>query len=145
MKLLLTLLATALLMAGHAQNSPEKISLYYDELNDPQIIPAQFPGGSGEWMKYVRTSLSDSIADNISLKKGQKDSTQTVIISFFIDTTGSIVDIKVENPNFVHPKVAADVARVMKNAPKWIPARIQNGLPIIYKQRQTISFWVTRS
>jgi len=91
MKLLLTLLATALLMAGHAQNSPEKISLYYDELNDPQIIPAQFPGGSGEWMKYVRTSLSDSIADNISLKKGQKDSTQTVIISFFIDTTGSIV------------------------------------------------------
>ncbi len=119
MKSILTLLALAFLIKGNAQNNPIANTSNGSYVSDPQIIPAHFPGGIDEWVKYVQTTLHSSVAaDNIVLKKRQKDSAQTVTVSFFVDTTGSIMEVKVENPNRVHPKVASEIIRVIANGPK---------------------------
>jgi protein TonB len=60
-----------------------------------------------------------------------------------VDTSGNITEVKVENPEYVHPKVGAEAVRVIQQGPKWLPATI-NGGKVIYRQKQSITFMVSQ-
>ena len=143
MKTILILLAVLILNTAKAQEDPNKANHIDDKLGCNLTYPSEFPGGTAGWAKYIQNNLHHEVSDNIALKKGQKDSTQTVVVSLFVDTTGFLINVKLENPMYVHPKVAAEAIRVIKNSPKWIPAT-QNGKPVMYRQRQSIRFEVSQ-
>lgn len=107
------------------------------------MIEAKFPGGPKGWQQYLQKNLKAEVAaENIVLKRRQKDSTETIIVSFLVDTTGNISEVKVENLNPVTPAVAAEAKRVIAKGPQWTPATI-DGRRVIYRQKQSISFVVS--
>ena len=138
MKSILTLCAFFVVFASHAQDS-----LRFKQ-GDTVKIQAQFPGGPQGWMAYLQKNLRAEVGgDNIVLRRHQKGSIETVIVSFLVDTAGSISEVKVENPATVNPAVGAEAVRVIQKGPKWMPATI-NGVKVIYRQKQSISFEVSQ-
>jgi protein TonB len=107
-------------------------------------VEAKFPGGTSAWRKYLEQNLNASVGSRyIKLKRGEQSARQTATVSFLVDKEGNISEVEVVNPNEVHPKVAAEAMRVIKNGPKWTPA-VQDGKNVIYRQKQNITFEVTR-
>ena len=92
---------------------------------------AEFPGGQSAWINY----LSDNLTYPKKLKK-EKVSGQ-VIAKIYIDRTGTIS--KVEIIKSLHPLLDEEVIRVIKNSPKWEPAK-QNGNAVQMTFNQTINF-----
>jgi len=143
MKSILTLCAIAFFISTKAQSNPP-IADTANVIVDPIRIQVTFPGGVPAWRKYLQGHLHAEIAaDNIVLRKGQKDSLETVVVSFLVDTSGNITEVKVENPDYVNPKVGAEAVRVIQQGPKWLPATMTEAKGV-YRQRQSISFQVTR-
>ena len=104
-------------------------------------VEAQFPGGLTAWRKYLEQNLDVELADScLIIPKGKKSVKQTVVVSFRVDKNGKITDVKAENKKDVHPLLAAEAVRVIKNGPDWIPAQHKNRR-VIYRQRQSIT-WV---
>lgn len=104
-------------------------------------VEAQFPGGLPAWRKYLETNLNVQLADScLTIPKGKKSVRQTVIVSFRVDKNGKITDVKADNAKTVHPALAQEAIRVIRNGPDWIPAEL-NGKKVIYRQRQNIT-WV---
>jgi protein TonB len=121
-----------------AQELPD--SLYVMEFTSVQV-EAKFPGGLSGWRKYLEENLNVDLADScLKIPKGKKSIKQTVVVSFRVDKTGKISEVKAENFKEVHPRLAAEAVRVIKNGPDWIPAE-QNGRKVIYRTRQSIT-WV---
>ncbi len=83
-------------------------------------IPASFPGGEEAWRKYLEKNLNSQIL----IDNGAAIGTYKVVVSFVVDNTGVISDVKAENdPGFGSREEAI---RVIKKGPAWQPA-IQNG------------------
>ncbi|MBN9298865.1 MAG: energy transducer TonB [Filimonas sp.] len=98
-------------------------------------IQAKFPGGDGEWRKFLERNLNR----NTPVDNGAPSGKYTVIVSFLVDKDGNISEVKAENdPGY---GTAAEAVRVIKRGPKWIPA-VQNGRNVIYRQKQGITFVV---
>ena len=96
---------------------------------------AMFPGGADGWVNYLQTHLK---ADVPTRKKAPVGN-YTVMVSFLVDKQGKISEVKAEtNPGY---GTAEEAVRVIKNGPDWLPA-IQNNHPVIYRQKQTITFQV---
>ncbi len=98
---------------------------------------AKFPGGLVAWKKYLERNLIADIAS------GSKPGNYTVTIQFLVDKEGNISDA---HPTEV-PKncklCATEAMRVIEQGPKWEPA-VQNNLPVIYRQVQSITFQVNK-
>ncbi len=96
---------------------------------------AQFPGGMEAWAKYLQHSLRESVpVDN-----GAPAGDYKVVVSFLVDRDGNITQVKAENdPGY---GVAAEAVRVIERSGKWVPAN-QNGRPVIYRQKQQITFQI---
>jgi protein TonB len=140
MKTILTLAVFLLASSTYAQTDTAAPVKHDDTVR----VGAQFPDGVQGWAKYLQKSLHAEVgADNIALRRHQKDSLQTVIVSFLVDTAGNISEVKVENPTQVHPLVGAEAVRVIQHGPKWLPATI-NGKKVIYRQKQSIGFMVSQ-
>ena len=108
-------------------------TLSNEELNQ---IPAEFPGGTSSWSKY----LSNNLKGDIAFKKGAPIGRYTVVVSFTINENGKLTDIKAENdPGF---GTKEEMIRVLSNSPDWIPA-VQNGRNIKYSHKQSITFIVS--
>ncbi len=143
MKSLLTLCAIVLCINVKAQNANQQDTSIQLESNIV-LVQAHFPGGMDGWAKYLQTNLRADIAGMvIKLKKHQRDSIQTVVVSFLVDTSGNVTGASVINGDQVNIRLADEAIRVIEEGPKWEPA-IQNGRPVIYRQHQAISFMVTR-
>jgi hypothetical protein len=109
---------------------PDKFSF-----KKPVKIPAKFPGGDGEWRKYLEKSLNR----DLPVKKGAPVGIYTVTVSFLIDGDGFVSDAKSENnPGY---GTAEEALRVIAQGPRWIAAKI-NDKGVYYRQRQNISFQV---
>jgi protein TonB len=105
---------------------------------------AKFPGGAEGWRRYVEANLKSQLASKyIKLKKEQQEATQTARVQFIVDKSGNISNVEVVNATEVHPKLAAEAVRVIKEGPKWQPA-VQNGKNVLYQAVQYITFLVTR-
>ena len=77
-----------------------------------------FEGGDAALMKY----LTDSVKyPELAKKHGVQG---RVVIGFIVEKDGSLTDVKVLRP--VDIDLDAEVLRVIKGMPKWIPGR-QNG------------------
>jgi len=144
---LVTLFTFAIVTHAQDTSKPKDVVMNnegsYQEFQVVQI-QAQFPGGPPAWIKYLQQNLRAEVAaENIVLRRRQKDSLQQVIVSFLVDTEGNISETKVENPESVHPKVGAEAMRVIKNGPRWTPA-VQDGKKVIYRQKQSITFAVSK-
>jgi hypothetical protein len=99
---------------------------------------------SGGWVKYLETNANSALgAKYIKIPKGEKNATQTVIVSFMVTENGAVENVKVENPKEVHPKLAEEALRLVTYSGKWKPATIY-GEKISNYLKQLITFQVTK-
>jgi len=135
-----TLLAFLLITIGiQAQTAESK-----DEKNTFTLVDkeAKFPGGAEGWRRYLETNLNANLGNKyIKLKKKEKSAQQTVKLQFIVDKTGKVSNVEVVNKDEVHPKLAAESIRVLKEGPDWEPAE-QNGKKVIYQAIQYITWQV---
>ena len=112
-----------------------KVTEDYDKEFKTVQIQAKFPGGLDAWAKYLQRNLrQDTPTEN-----GAPTGNYTVIVSFLVDKTGAISEVKAENdPGY---GTAAEAVRVIQRGPTWTPA-VQNGRNVIYRQKQQITFQV---
>lgn len=74
-------------------------------------------------------------------KRGQTI-TQQAMVSFLVDTSGNISEVQILNRGEVHPKLAAETVRAIKEGPKLLSAT-QNGKKVIYRQKQSVTWQVS--
>ena len=99
-------------------------------------IPATFDGGPEAWRKYLERNLNSGLPS----QNGAPLGSYTVTVSFIVDRTGAISDVKAENDPGHGTKEEA--IRVIRKGPNWKPA-IQNGRVVIYRHKQNITFRVS--
>lgn len=112
---------------------------FFIALQAQQNTPAQFPGGDSAWNVYIDTAFSNP---NMVKQMTQKDyerfgKTQKVVYTFNILADGTIGLINIESQ--ASQAVRNEIYRVLKNAPRWVPATL-NGKPSTYRKRQTSTF-----
>jgi periplasmic protein TonB len=142
MKQLITLLCLAFASTTASAQDSTKVFVDKEAFTSVQI-EASFPGGVNAWKQYLERNLKVKLGEKyIKIPPGQKSARQTVIVSFVVDPKGNVSDVKAENENDVHPKLAEEAVRVIKKGPRWMPAQL-NGENVQYRQRQTITWVVT--
>ena len=107
--------------------------------NDPIFYtvqkPAEFPGGTGGWSKYLMNNLNRDLLYKNKAVPGK----YTVKLNFVVNSNGDVENVIAENnPGYGS---AAEAIRVIENGPKWIPAE-QNGKKVNYLVKQLIVFTV---
>jgi len=96
---------------------------------------AKFPGGEIAWRQFLEQNLNAAIPANKNAPVG----VYTVVIQFVVDRDGHVSDIK---PLTKHGYgMEAEVVRLLRKAPKWIPA-MQNGRTVKAYRKQPVTFQV---
>jgi len=80
----------------------------------------EFPGGTVEFSKYIASNF----------KFPADASSDKLLISFIVETDGSLSDINLKNN--ANAALKEEVSRVLKNSPKWNPATV-NKEPVRYQ------------
>lgn len=115
-----------------------KVTEDYDKEFKTVQIQAKFPGGPDAWIAYLKRNLRSEVPTDNGAAPGK----YTVIVSFLVDKTGAISEVKADNdPGY---GTAAEAVRVIQRGPAWTPA-VQNGRNVIYRQKQSITFEVQES
>jgi protein TonB len=115
-------------------NEP-KVAIDIDKPFTVVQIEARFEGGLEAWARFLRKNLNSEIPAD----QGAPPADYKVVVSFIVDRNGNISDVRAENdPGY---GTAAEAIRVIKRSPNWAPAE-QNGLKVIYRQKQLITFQV---
>jgi protein TonB len=95
--------------------------------------PAKFKGDNKAWESYLRNNLNASLGIKyIKLPKGENSQSQKVMVNFMVQEDGSISDIKVSNASEVHPKLADEAMRVIRESPNWMPATFAGEKMVCY-------------
>jgi periplasmic protein TonB len=81
-------------------------------------IEASFPGGPGEWLKYVGNAVEKNMDEFTEEDYG------TCTVKFIVDKTGKVSNV--EATNMKTTKLAEIAVNSIKKGPNWIPAQ-QNG------------------
>jgi periplasmic protein TonB len=113
-----------------------KVEEDYDKVFTVVQIPAEFPGGTSAWTRYLERNLNRDIPSENGAPPGR----YTVIVSFTVSKTGAISDVSAENDPGYGTK--AEAMRVITKGPSWKPA-VQNGRNVIYRHKQSITFVVS--
>jgi protein TonB len=111
--------------------APKVVEEDYDKVFTKVENPAEFPGGQGEWTRYLQKNLRypDGAIDN---------GTQGVVrVQFIVDREGNISEV--QSLNDPGDGLAEEAVRIIKKGPKWKPAE-QNGRKVIYRHIQAITF-----
>ena len=119
-------------MATKTEQSDKKSTVVYDVVEQ---MP-QYPGGIGEFMKYVGTNIKYPKAAAEAKKQGR------VIVAFVIDRDGNVTAPKVMSS--ADEAFDAEALRVVSSSPKWIPGT-QDGKPVNVKYVVPISFKIPAS
>ena len=99
-------------------------------------MEAKFPGGEYEWGSFLRKNLNANIASDEGFKPG----TYKFVFKFIVAEDGSLSDFSTEN--YSDSKTAKHCIEVLKNGPKWIPAK-QNGHIVAAYRKQPITFVIS--
>ena len=94
---------------------------------------ASFPGGATEWTKYLRQNLNA----NTPVDEGWSAGIFKVIVKFIVNKDGTLSDVVTEN--YAGTKSAQQCIDLIKNGPKWIPAK-QNGTTVKSIKKQPITY-----
>jgi protein TonB len=129
------------IMAPPTESGTGKVEAPKEDVDYNQVftvvqIPAEYPGGSAAWIKYLERNLNS----NVPSENGAPVGKYTVILSFIVDKNGNISDINAENDPGYGTKEEA--VRVLKKGGGW-KAAVQNGRNVIYRHRQSITFQVS--
>jgi len=108
----------------------------YDSIYVVVEIPAEFPGGKAEWIKYLERNLNR----DLPIENGAPSGRYVVTLSFIVDKHGAISEVQALNDPGYGTKEEA--IRVIKKGPNWKPA-LQNGRNVIYRHIQNIIFVVS--
>lgn len=82
-------------------------------------VEPQFPGGMGEFIKFMKT--------NQKLPPGTENSAVKVFVNFIVEKDGSLSNLKVlRSPSDAY---SIEAVRILKLSPKWKPG-IQNRKPV---------------
>ncbi|HNQ12811.1 MAG TPA: energy transducer TonB [Bacteroidia bacterium] len=105
-----------------------------EEVDEPEIFlvvenPPSFPGGEAALVKFLQNNIKyPAIARENNI-------TGRVYLTFVVDPTGSIKDLKILRG--VHPAIDEEAVRVVKSMPKWSPGKqrgkavsVQFNLPV---------------
>jgi len=121
------LLITLLLTFAQAQNKPTKpkkeaekettVKGDNDKVYEIVDEPAKFNGGDEALIKFI--------SSNVKYPQNAKEKgiQGKVFVSFIIDKTGKIKDVKVDKS--VNPKLDKEAIRVVKLMPKWTPGKMK--------------------
>lgn len=112
-----------------------KVEEDYDKVFTVVQIPAEFPGGTPAWSRYLERNLNR----DIPVENGAPPGRYTVVVAFTVSKTGAISDVAAENDPGYGTK--AEAIRVITKGPAWKPA-VQNGRNVIYRHKQSITFVV---
>lgn len=109
------------------ENQEEIVLIDYD-------IPASFPGGEVELLKFIKDNLT---YPDTCMELGAKG---RVLLRFVVETDGSITNIEVEKNSSGCDQFAISCMELLSSMPKWIPGeswgvkeRLKYRLPILYK------------
>lgn len=110
-------------------------SIQLDSFKTTQV-EAKFPNDQSGWIKYLQSKLEtpDRLANVLG------DGVHTVVVSFMINKMG-YVDDDMYLSQSVEWSGDMMALSVIQKSPQWQPA-YQNGRPVIYRQRQSLSFQV---
>jgi periplasmic protein TonB len=98
-------------------------------------IESEFPGGIGNWGKYLMHNLVyPQRAQNLE-KQG------TVVLQFIVDTQGHIYDQEIIRS--VEYSLDQEALRIISTSPAWVPA-FQNGRRVKSYKRQPLTFKLSR-
>lgn len=107
----------------------------YIEISQEKSL-AQFPGGEPGWKAYLERNLNL----DIPVSNGADTGKHIVKVSFIVESTGKLSDIKIEqDPGF---GTATEVIRLLQNGPNWKPA-VENGKPITSRCSRSVTFVVS--
>jgi TonB family protein len=95
-------------------------------------MDADFPGGIKAWQQYIAKRVYSN-ADEL-IKKGANG---TAIVLFIIDTTGKVIDARLETKTNSYLDEFA--LRTINNSPRWIPAR-QHNITVKAYRKQPITY-----
>ncbi len=112
-----------------------KVEEDYDKVFTVVQIPAEFPGGTTAWSRYLERNLNR----DIPVENGAPPGRYTVVVAFTVSKTGAISDVTAENDPGYGTK--AEAMRVITKGPSWKPA-VQNGRNVIYRHKQAVTFVV---
>lgn len=96
------------------------------------VLP-RFPGGDAGLSKYLSTTVRYPVTATQSGLKGN------VIVSFVLDTDGSISDVKAVNKPLLGGGLEEEAIRVVKAMPKWRPAT-NDDKPVPFRMALPIRF-----
>jgi len=105
------------LLTGTA-NYPDSTSATY---TGSRGVPPQFKGGYEGFGKFLSNNIN---YPDYARERGIQGK---VILSFVVEKTGDLSDIKVKKS--VSPGIDAEAVRVLKKSPKWLPGK-QFGKPV---------------
>lgn len=91
-------------------NDPSKVIAYENVSDEDLDVYPAYPGGDMALINYCLRNMVYPAEAFVNKIQGD------VIVSFIVDTDGSITDVKVANP--VHPALDAEAVRVVKTIPK---------------------------
>lgn len=129
--MMIALLAAWVLLPVLAQDTGErKDSVKQDRIycDIPYTYPS-FPGGQEALLQFLKENVQ--WPDTESCVQGR------VIVSFVVETDGSLSGIKVVKS--LDPLFDKEALRVVKSMPKWIPGT-QNGQPVRIKYAIPVIF-----
>lgn len=119
----------------HAQDTTAQRNNTTDSFTSVQV-EAKFPGGMQAWASFLEANIHANVAARHKAPAGN----YTVTISFLVDKEGNVSEPEIiKDPGY---GTATDVLKAFKHCPKWQPATI-NGKPVIYRQKQNITYQVT--
>lgn len=91
----------------------------------------EYPGGSAALFEYLSTNVKYPVDAEKQKIQGR------VLVTFVVNTDGSITDIEVVKKAF--PSLDAEAVRVISGMPKWIPGE-QKGQKVRVKYTVPLSF-----
>jgi len=98
-------------------------------------VAAKYKNGADDWVDYCQHNLNTPARLQNVLKAGK----HTVIVCFLVDKKGKTDDI------FLYQSCEwsgdAEIMRLIADSPAWQPA-IQDGLPVLYRQKQSLTYQV---
>jgi hypothetical protein len=125
---------------------------------------AEFRGGNMGWITYLEKNLQTDLGTRyVKMKRSDSIARQSVVVNFLVNATGIISDVSADKTD-THPKLVEEAIRVVRDGPRWEPARmdlfeiIQGKIPlqqikeknktgftrVIYRHKQSITFVVTK-
>ena len=126
-KYIFSLICFLFMMALPMNAQSESSTKVYDAVDE---MPS-FPGGLNGLMTFLAQNMVYPVTAQENGVQGR------VIVSFVVETDGSITDVKVARS--VDPSLDREAMRVVKAMPKWTPGK-KDGKPVRVKYTVPVVF-----